>query len=236
MSSFPSSRNSNIQSLHLGSPTLGGTHTTSAAAAAGMMMNQFPAQRLPVSFANPGLAFPSASTSDPYGNILGMSMSSSGVKRLSDPLESSSSKRWKEMTTTTMTPPLAGMATAMMDTTTTTMNPMLTGGFRTPRWDGFMGLGGGLQQPIQHYLPSTGISSTKSALISRLRPKHGAFPMPGLSEASIASKQRYSLDRFEELWNSTDEDIRMEVLARRLERTDHPIPPRNYRKRRSYGA
>jgi len=67
-------------------------------------------------------------------------------------------------------------------------------------------------------------------LIKRLLPKHGAFPMPNVRDISSESgiSSRYSLNKFSKLWDETDEETRREVLARRLEQTSVPIPPRNY--------
>jgi hypothetical protein len=185
-----SSRN-NMQGMHLG---------------ASMLMNQFPSQRLPVSFTNHSRLLPQR-PSDAH-SILGMT---SGVKRMADPAQSASKRRKEESIQGSITkdnPVLMERLSSMS-------------GFRMPKWGG----AGGKQ--VQR-LSGDGNSA------KRLLPKHGAFPMPGVTETNVGSKWRYSLDKFAKLWNETDQDIRTEVLARRLERTNVSIPPRNYRQNPRY--
>lgn len=88
-------------------------------------------------------------------------------------------------------------------------------GFRMPKWNGG-------KQPVH---------SGDGDVTKILLPKHGAFPMPAIVERSTEPRCRYSFDKFSKLWKETDEDIRAEVLARRLEQTKVPIPPRNYKGR-----
>lgn len=96
-------------------------------------------------------------------------------------------------------------------------------GFRMPKSWGLNGAGG-LATGAEEGSSSKKKTPDKTAL--RLLPKHGIFPMPALHEAKKCT--RFSLDKFNKLWDETDADIRAEVFARRLERTNMSLPPSNY--------
>lgn len=53
----------------------------------------------------------------------------------------------------------------------------------------------------------------------KVQRKHGAFPMPPLTDGTMKSMSKLSLRSYRQLWKDTDSDLREEVLARKMERT-----------------
>jgi hypothetical protein len=180
--------------------------------------DQFSTQRLPISFSttNPppgfGLQATSIPRDGPFGRGSGTEGMVTGSKRTmtdycADP-PSPSSKRRKKATMTVNNTNEKPPGTAFMNQRLASLSDRV----RNPNSDP------GQLSPLEY-----------ADLMSRLLPKHGAFPMPNVRESSSqSSKPRYSLNQFSKLWDETNEETRREVLARRLEQTIVPRPPRNY--------
>lgn len=90
----------------------------------------------------------------------------------------------------------------------------MTGGFPMPKW-------AGVNKTANHGEPRNDNAMAMFSDITekKVQRKHGAFPMPPLTDGTMKSMSKLSLRSYRQLWKDTDSDLREEVLARKMERT-----------------
>lgn len=94
----------------------------------------------------------------------------------------------------------------------------MSGGFPMPKW------GGVKNKKLQSNQRTDEGAAAEEA--KKVLARHGAFPMPPLSDGGSRKQSDLSLRSYRELWKDTDVDLREEVLARKLERSSLGISQR----------
>ena len=89
----------------------------------------------------------------------------------------------------------------------------LSGGFPGPKW-------GATKKSTD--------SETLSSAQEKKASQRGAFPLPSLGDGRTKDMAKISLKSYQELWKDTDIDLREEVLARKLERSNCRISQRKF--------